>query len=207
MLEELRKQYLEFECTTNCLHNSSCCKVPTEVIRITEYDSIDILIFGQGAGKDEERLRRPFVGRAGKYMRNIIKYLWDNEFCGKFNLALSNNVRFHPTNLEGKDREPTRNEISKCFGHLIQDISLIDPKVIVPVGKNAACSILEWDTAIMSKIRGKTYNRLVNGKDRVIVPTWHPSYLVRNYGSFNTSQNRKLDTEFITDILVALQRL
>ena len=201
------KSYLEFECMVECPYRSSCCRVPTEVIRHEGREGIDLLIFGMGAGKDEEKQKRCFVGRAGKYMRKIIKSLWDDPAVGPFNIALSNNVRFHPMDIDGKDREPTETEIARCLVHLKRDIISLNPSVIIPVGKNATSTFLTTTTSAMgsmTSIRGNPLEIVIDGVNRRLIPTWHPSFLCRSYGNFDPLANNKFDKEFISDLLKAL---
>jgi DNA polymerase len=197
------KEYLNFNCSVDCEYSSFCCQVPTEVIRHND-SQIDILIFGMGPGREEEREKRCFIGRSGKYMRSIIKYLWDHPTVGLFNLAISNNVRFRPVDEYDKDREPTKEEINRCIIHLKRDILALNPKVIVPVGKNASNTLLDLKNAPMSNIRGVSYELEIDGMRRIIVPTWHPSFLVRQYGKFDPSKNNFHDNQFISDITYAI---
>ena len=201
----MHKRFIDFNCEKrNCPHFSTCCRVPTEVITHDGRVGIDVLIFGMGAGKDEERLRRCFVGRAGKYMRQVIKYLWDN-VTGPFNIAISNNVRFHPMDENGKDREPTKEEINHCINFLVQDIISLNPLVIIPVGRNATRTFLPFAEDVpMGKMRG-THRVNIYG-ERTIVPTYHPSFLCRNYGSFKPEENNLYDRYFAQDFLRALTR-
>ena len=199
------KNFIPCNCSKiECQHFNTCDMLPTEVIKHQELnnDKIDILIFGMGSGKTESRLHVPFCGRSGKYMRSIIKHLWDTNNI--FNLAISNNVRCHPMDENKKDREPTPEEISMCISFLIQDIITLDPKVIIPVGRNASRTFLTFseDTS-MGKMRG-THKAFIGGKERIIIPTYHPSFLTRNYGTFKPEDNNLYDRYFITDILEGL---
>lgn len=196
------KSFLEVDCKFKCPYSLTCCKVPTEVIQHKGRQGTDIFIFGMGAGKDEEKQRRCFVGRSGKYMRSIIKHLWDTH--GVFNLAISNNVRFHPMDENGKDREPTPAEISRCMGFLLSDILYLKPKAIIPVGKNAVSTLLAVQNASMTALRGKIYDVDIYDHTYRMIPTWHPSYLTRQYGTFNPYTNNQHDNEFINDINLAL---
>lgn len=199
----INKEFIPCNCTNkNCSYFTFCDMLPTEVIRHQNREGIDILIFGQGAGKEESKLKRCFVGRSGKYMRSIIKHLWDT--YGVFNLAISNNVRFHPMDENGKDREPTPAEISRCLPHLLQDIVFLNPKVIMPVGKNAASTFLTIGNSSMTAVRGHIYSPAIFGSLRKVIPTWHPSFLVRQYGKFVPYTNNQHDNEFINDILLAI---
>lgn len=199
----MEKKFIPVNCNKHfCPHINTCCQVPTEVIINNKNKGIDIFIFGIGAGKDEEKQQRCFVGVSGKYMRCIIKYIWETHSF--FNLAISNNVRFHPVDSRGKDREPTKDEIELCKTFLIEDIRKLKPKVIIPVGKNAARTFLEYpqDTA-MGKMRGEHIIYLADDK-RIIRPTYHPSFLIRQYGSFKPEENNIYDNYFIQDILDSL---
>jgi len=198
----INKEFIEVNCTKECIHQNTCCKVSTEVIRHKEliYDDIDLFIFGMGAGKDEAKQGRCFIGRSGQYMRSIIKHIWDNEKL--FNLAISNNVRCHPQDSNGKDRAPTDAEINTCIEHLNKDLRDLKPKVIIPVGKNAACTYFPSNIGkSMTSIRGIPVKAL----DYTFIPTWHPSFLTRSYGKFNPEANNKFDKEFIFDILKAVE--
>ena len=204
----MNKSFIDCSCTLECPYSSFCCRVPTEVITHEGRTGIDILIIGQGAGKDEERLRRCFVGRSGKYMRAIIKHIWDRGEI--FNLAISNNVRFHPMDEDGKDREPTKEEMNRCFIHLKNDINTLLPKSIITVGRNATSTFMEIGTTPMGKLRGRPFIKSLAFPDNfvhqyTIIPTWHPSYLCRSYGSFVPDSNNLYDKQFIQDILTALE--
>lgn len=199
------KTYLECECSKPCPYSSTCCRVPTEVVRHEGREGIDLFIFGMGAGKDEEKQRKCFVGKAGKYMRSIIKHLWDNPDVGPFNIAISNNVRFHPMDPYGKDREPTSEEIDRCVFHLSNDINTLKPKVIMPVGKNATSTFISIGDSSMGSLRGCQFSYTRGGNNITMIPTWHPSYLARNYGRYDPDGNNQFDKEFISDILLALE--
>lgn len=196
----ISKEFIPCNCTKkDCPYFTSCDMLPTEVIKHQGREGIDILIFGQGAGKEESKLKRCFVGRSGKYMRAIIKNIWDKGEI--FNLALTNNARFHPMDPYGKDREPTPEEILRCVEHLTNDMDILKPKAIVPVGKNASRTFISnLEHRSMTSIRGRVWQG-----EHKFVPTWHPSFLARNYGKYNPEGNNQYDKEFISDILYALE--
>ena len=196
------KTYLECTCTKECPYSSTCCRVPTEVVKHEGREGIDLFIYGIGPGRDEEKQRKCFVGKSGKYMRSIIKHIWENN--GVFNVALSNNVRFRPKDEYDKDREPTALEISRCIEYLIADIRLLNPKVIVSVGKNATNTFQNFGQSSMGSLRGHPFE-LFQLDNRTCIPTWHPSYLARCYGKYNPEGNNQFDKEFISDLLFALE--
>jgi DNA polymerase len=193
----ITKKMIQCDCkNTSCKEIASCCFTATEVVRRNggngggDYGDIRLMFVGQGAGKDEDinmnprnTLRQPFVGKAGAYLRNIIKLLWDDGLI--FNVAISNTVRFHPLDADGKDRAPTQSELNDCIYLLDRDIDMIKPKILVALGMSTANALIpETAGAVMGKIAGLRY--LYRGIKTV--PLYHPSFLTRNYGKFSADQ-------------------
>jgi len=198
-----------------------CCKLCTEIVKLDD-KPIDLFLVGMGAGKSEDINlnagnldRQPWVGKAGKYLRSIIKWMWDNGMV--FNIALSNTVRCHPRDEQGKDREPNKQEIAMCIDFLYNDIVTINPKVIIACGKSASHSILlrPIDETI-GAIRGKIYTSVFpdltwsqipdeNKIEWPVMPTYHSSYLTRIYGTFKPKEKNPFDWKMISDIITALK--
>jgi uracil-DNA glycosylase family 4 len=204
----IRKDAINVKCIEDhCPHFLNCCKIVTEVVYARDSDNIiDVMIVGMGAGKDDSEKQRPFTGMSGKYLRSLIKHMWNDKL---FNIALSNTVRCWPSiktltvdkKVIVKDREPTKEEINFCISNLWKDIQYLKPKSIVTVGKSATSSVAQIVTsATMSSIRGKRYT--ARGYD--IVATWHPAYLTRIHGVFNAVEKQKEDLEMIEDITTAI---
>jgi DNA polymerase len=188
------KKMIPCDCqNTSCKEFATCCFVATEIVRVTggEDDPIHLMFVGQGAGREEDFnmnpknvLRQPFVGRAGAYLRNMIKFLWDSEIM--VNVAISNSVRFHPLEAGGKkDRAPTDEELRDCLPLLDRDIGTVKPKTLISLGASTT-KALAPETAEMSmgKILGNSYNY----KGINVIPLYHPSFLTRNYGKFFANQ-------------------
>jgi DNA polymerase len=155
-----------------------------------EDDPIHLMFVGQGAGRDEDFnmnpknvLRQPFVGKAGAYLRNMIKFLWDNEI--NVNVAISNSVRFHPLDGGRKDRAPTDEELKDCMPILDRDIETLKPKTLIPLGASTTKAMApETEELAMGKIVGMSY--IYNNIN--VIPLYHPSFLTRNYGKFWADQ-------------------
>lgn len=126
-----------------------------------------IMFIGEGPGADEDRIGRPFVGRAGRLLDRIFKAI----NIKREDVYITNIVKCRPPN----NRTPTINEAKACMPILKSEINLIDPKVIVPLGSTALKYIVDRDMAI-TKHRGKWIKR---GK-YYLFPTFHPAYLLRN---------------------------
>jgi uracil-DNA glycosylase family 4 len=165
------------------------------------------MFVGMGAGKDEDinlnrrnTHRQPWVGRAGKYLRSIIKYLWDSGI--KFNVAFSNTVRCHPRDSRGKDRQPTTIEESWCGSFLKRDIESVRPEVIVTCGASSTICLTSYQEGTTM---GRMHGVLWEGQDgELIIPTYHASYLTRQYGTFKPGEKNHFDKKVILDIVKAV---
>ncbi len=127
----------------------------------------DIMFIGEGPGRDEDIQARPFVGEAGKLLTNLILKLG----LRRQDVYIANIVKCRPPN----NRNPEEDEIAMCVPFVKRQIAIINPKVIVCLGKISAQTLLRSSIAI-SKIRGKffSYNEIP------VMPTFHPAYLLRN---------------------------
>jgi uracil-DNA glycosylase family 4 len=133
----------------------------------------ELMFVGEAPGRDEDLQGRPFVGRAGQLLTKIIhamKFQRDEVY-------ITNIVKCRPPG----NRNPQGNEIASCKGYLLAQIEAIDPKVIVTLGKVAASFFINSSLG-MTALRGDFYDF----GDIKVMPTFHPSYLIRNEG------NRKL---------------
>jgi len=195
---DITKKMISCDCKNRaCKEFAGCCFTATEVVirdggavGAGGYGDIHLMFVGQGAGRDEDinmnpgnLKRQPFVGKAGVYLRNIIKFLWDDGLI--FNVAISNSVRFHPLDADRKDRAPTQGELDDCIHLLNRDIDLVKPKAIVALGMSTTNALApETAGAVMGKIAGLSYQY----KGIKTVPLYHPSFLTRNYGKFMADQ-------------------
>lgn len=179
---------INVDCTTSdCPHFKTCCQLPTEVHPIN--GKIDIIFVGQGGGKDEERLKRPWIGRAGQLLRNVLRTLVKKKPIG---IALSNTVRCHPTEQKDgrlKDRAPTDDEVRFCIKYLERDIESLKPSVIMPLGRDSA-SRFGFD-GYVGQMRQKSLSRNFSE----VFMTYHPSGVLQS--------GMKYFEDFRKDILAA----
>lgn len=136
---------------------------------------LEILIIGEGPGKDEDDQNRPFVGKAGTYLKDTLSRLGINmrEDCW-----LTNSVICRPP----KNATPTASQILHCRPNIVNAIRDLKPKVIIPLGGPAVRSVLGW---VWKESVGKI-SRWVNWQipcqklNCWIVPNIHPSYVKRS---------------------------
>ena len=125
-----------------------------------------IVFVGEGPGRDEDKTGRPFVGRAGKLLDNILKAAgFERE-----QIYICNVVKCRPP----ENRVPTDEEIANCWEYLEAQLSFIKPKFIVCLGATAAKAILKTE-APMAALRGQWHTF----RDTKVLCVYHPAYLLR----------------------------
>ncbi|BBB32692.1 DNA polymerase bacteriophage-type [Thermotomaculum hydrothermale] len=127
----------------------------------------DLMFIGEGPGADEDRQGRPFVGRAGQLLTKIINAMG----LERSDVYISNVVKCRPP----FNRDPEPEEIAACWHFIEKQIELIKPKVICTLGRISTKTIL-MTTESISRLRG----RFGEYKGIKVMPTFHPSYLLRN---------------------------
>ena len=129
-----------------------------------------ILFVGEGPGHDEDVQGRPFVGRAGQLLTRIIEAMGFQ----RSEVFIANIVKCRPP----ENRVPHREEAEACAPFLLEQITVLRPRVIVTLGKTAVDFFLP-NVKAMSSIRG----HFQEWHGLPVMPTFHPSYLVRNEGN------------------------
>ena len=127
----------------------------------------DLMFVGEGPGADEDIQGEPFVGRAGQLLTKIIEAI----DMTREDVYIANVIKCRPPN----NRNPEPDEVQECEPFLFRQIEIIKPRVIVALGKFAAQCLLKTDAPI-TRIRGREFAY----RDAVLIPTYHPAYLLRN---------------------------
>ena len=126
------------------------------------------LLVGEAPGAEEDRLGEPFVGQAGRLLDNMLAAI---ELARGRNVYIANVLKCRPPG----NRNPEPDEVAKCSPHLRRQIELIQPKIILAMGRFAAQTLLGSDATIAS-LRGKVHRYM----DVPLIVTYHPAYLLRN---------------------------
>ena len=134
----------------------------------------DLMFVGEAPGSDEEEQVVPFVGRAGQLLTRIIEAIE----LRRDDVYIANVIKCRPPG----NRNPEPDEVATCEPFLFHQIDLVQPKVIVALGKFAAQSLLRTDMPI-TRLRGQVHAF----RGAQLVPTFHPAYLLR-------SPDKKRDT-------------
>jgi len=153
---------------------SSCKKCQlhesrTQTVFGTGNRDADWLIIGEAPGADEDRQGEPFVGRAGKLLTEML-------FAAGFQRAdvyIANILKCRPP----ANRDPSPDEVACCHAYLRQQIALIQPQVILAVGRVAAHNLLQTDSQL-GRLRGKAHH--YGDTNIPVIVTYHPAYLLRS---------------------------
>lgn len=152
---------------------STCQKCPLAATRINvvvergNREAI-IMVIGEGPGQNEDEQGLPFVGRAGQLLDKILESV---QLDREKDVYVANIVKCRPPN----NRVPTDDEVAACKPYLLEQIRLIDPKIILLTGATAVKAIT-GDKRGITKIRGEWSQ----WEGRWVMPILHPAYLLRN---------------------------
>ena len=135
--------------------------------------SADWMIVGEAPGAEEDRRGEPFVGRAGKMLDEMLRAIGES----RNSVFIANILKCRPPN----NRDPLAEESAACRDYLERQIALLEPKIVLAVGKIAAQNLLGSDEPV-GRMRGRAHD--LNGIPLVV--TYHPAYLLRS-----PSQKRK----------------
>ncbi len=129
----------------------------------------DWLIIGEAPGAEEDKQGEPFVGRAGKLLNSMLFALG----LQREQVFIANILKCRPP----KNRDPKPEEVVACSSYLKEQIDLLQPKIILAVGRIAAQNLMKTETPI-GKMRGRRYQYADTGIP--VVVTYHPAYLLRS---------------------------
>ena len=151
-------------CTQCDLH-----KTRTQTVFGVGHPKADWLIIGEAPGADEDRQGEPFVGRAGQLLTQMLRAIG----LAREEVFIANILKCRPPN----NRDPRMEEVLACNAYLNRQIELLEPKIILALGRIAAQSLLNSTTPI-GKMRGKLYQ--FGEKHIPVTVTYHPAYLLRS---------------------------
>ncbi len=129
----------------------------------------DVMFIGEGPGEDEDREGRPFIGRAGELLTNTLEEMMaiDRDL-----VFITNIVKCRPPG----NRNPTFDEMNACSRFLFEQVNIIQPKVVVILGKVAAEHLLQKPV----KITKENGNFEFLGSGLCVMTVLHPAYVLRN---------------------------
>jgi DNA polymerase len=143
------------------------CNSRTQTVFGSGNQQADWLIIGEAPGEQEDQQGQPFVGVAGQLLTEMLRAIG----LSREQVFIANILKCRPPN----NRDPHVDEIKRCKAYLLRQQQLIQPKIILAVGRIAAQTLLETHDAL-TKLRGRVHT--FNNTPLVVV--YHPAYLLRS---------------------------
>jgi DNA polymerase len=152
------------DCTLCELH-----KTRTQTVFGVGNEQAEWLVVGEAPGADEDRQGEPFVGRAGQLLNEMLLAIG----LRREQVYIANILKCRPP----QNRDPRPEEVVCCEPYLRRQVALIEPRIILAVGRIAAQNLLKTDARI-GALRGKSFTYA--DTDIPVVVTYHPAYLLRS---------------------------
>lgn len=156
----------------------------TQVVYGVGSPTADLMFIGEGPGYHEDQQGEPFVGAAGQLLNTMLAEIG----IAREDVYIANVVKCRPPG----NRDPLPDEVESCTPYLIEQVGLIDPRIIVTLGNFATRYILAKQVSI-SRVRGQRFT----WKGRTIIPTFHPAAILHGGGQ-NSQQMEALREDFRT---------
>ena len=158
---------------------SACTKCPLQATRTNTVPGegaahARLMFVGEAPGADEDRLGRPFVGAAGQLLDKMIGAMG----LARDQVFIANTLKCRPPG----NRDPQEQEVAACLPYLQAQIALICPEVICSLGRHATHALLERKDPL-ARLRGRFFEY----RGTPLLPTFHPSYLLRTPADKNTA--------------------
>jgi len=143
------------------------CETRRQTVFGTGNKNADWLLVGEGPGQHEDEQGKPFVGKAGLLLTEMLRAMG----LAREDVFITNIVKCRPPN----NRDPQVQEVESCNNYLQRQMALIKPKIILAVGRIAAQTLLNTDEPL-ARLRGKVH--FLN--DTPVIVVYHPAYLLRS---------------------------
>lgn len=154
-------------------------KGATKLVFGTGNTEASILCIGEGPGFNEDKIGEPFVGQAGK----LLDKLFPLAGIERKEVFITNIVHHRPPN----NRDPEPDEIQVYGKYLDEIIKIIDPKVIITLGRFSMAKFLP--NVFISQVHGKKHEINWKGKNVVVIPMYHPAASLRNGNILELEKN------------------
>jgi DNA polymerase len=159
------------DCTRCNLHKTKTKDVPGK-----GNPKAEVLFIGEAPGKEEDRKGEPFVGAAGKFLTEMLAEIgMDRE-----DVFIANVLKHRPP----ENRDPLPNEVEACWPYLAKQIELINPKLIVFLGRHAMQRF--FPSFIISKVHGQAFRKKWAQREQVFLALYHPAAALYNGGMRET---------------------
>ncbi|MFC6905954.1 uracil-DNA glycosylase [Halalkalicoccus tibetensis] len=164
---------------TECERCPALVESRSRIVNGTGPEDADLLIVGEAPGEQEDREGEPFVGRSGSELDEKLR----EHAIPREEVRITNCVRCRPP----ENRDPTKEELENCRGYLEREVDIVDPDLIMTVGKVPTEHLLERDVAV-TKEAGTVEERRIGETSRRVLISVHPAAML-----YDRSQEETLD--------------
>jgi uracil-DNA glycosylase len=147
------------------------CKARTQTVFGTGSRTARWMIVGEAPGAEEDARGEPFVGQAGRLLANMLAAIG----LARDQVFIANVLKCRPPG----NRNPEPNEVAQCSPYLARQLDLVNPGLVLVLGRFAAQSLLQTDASIAS-LRGRVLRVHAGEREIPAVVSYHPAYLLRN---------------------------
>ncbi|MCX6643272.1 MAG: uracil-DNA glycosylase [Candidatus Bathyarchaeota archaeon] len=173
MNKQERAEHLRLEVET-CRKCGLCTRAKNKVLGEGNLDAL-IFLVGEAPGRDEDEQGRPFVGSAGKLLNKLLsqaKLLRNDVYIG-------NVVKRRPQG----NRRPIREELEACAPYIEEQLEIIQPKIVAPMGNSALGSVFMrygLPEAVIGEVHGKSFDISTSWGKAKVFPLYHPAAAIYN---------------------------
>ena len=160
-------EFIKADISDDCRRCKLCTLGRSQIVFGVGNPKARLMFVGEAPGEEEDKRGEPFVGRAGQLLTKIIEAIG----LTRDQVYIANVIKCRPPG----NRNPEADEVEQCEPFLFRQIDVIQPRVIVPLGKFAAQSLLKTMDPI-TRLRGRQFDY----RGAALIPTFHPAYLLRN---------------------------
>ncbi len=171
--EQLPVAVMDWRQLATCVRECRLCDLAatrTQTVFGVGNQAADLVLVGEAPGAEEDRQGEPFVGRAGQLLNAMLHAIG----LQREQIYIMNILKCRPPN----NRDPQPSEITQCSAYLERQLALLQPKVVVALGRVAAHHLLK-NPMPLAKLRGKVW-QLENKPQIPLIVTYHPAYLLRS---------------------------
>ncbi|MGB9957362.1 uracil-DNA glycosylase [Haloferax prahovense] len=159
-------EHMEGLCVTGCERCPELVDSRSRIVNGVGPDDADLLFLGEAPGAKEDEGGEPFVGRSGSVLDDALR----EAGLARADVRITNCVRCRPPD----NRDPTSDELSNCRGYLARELELVDPELIVTLGKVPSQHLLDRGVAITSESGSVVDARVGDASYRVLLSV-HPA--------------------------------
>ena len=174
--EERRAELVELYRQLHADHGCPLKASRTNIVFGMGNADADLMFVGEAPGRDEDLQGKPFVGRAGRLLDQLMEEIG----IRRSDVFIANILKCRPPG----NRDPLPEEIEECTPYLMKQINLIEPKMICTLG-NFATKTITGSPMGITKVCGRPQKRELGGLDLTIYPLFHPAAALRSTGCLN----------------------